>query len=226
MPKQNSIENKKSRKFEKDLVAYSLAASAILLGTTGAKADVRHTDLGAGVVLNTDGDLFGIDFGNNGTTNFIIKFISSLNSTVSYIYALGINAKTGNASWNGSGSYAKALNKDDIVNTLTTWSRASNNNLAYYSIYTSNSTTTSTFTAGDFLGTSNKYVGVKFMIGADTHYGWIQVQVLSNSTSATITGYAYNDENNGPILAGQIPEAGSLALLALGAAGFAAWRKK
>jgi hypothetical protein len=81
------------------------------------------------------------------------------------------------------------------------------------------------------------YLGFKFLIDGEVHYGWARVNVKSTflDLSATITGYAYETVANRPILTGftsggveassdasqqvQPPVAGSLGQLAIGASG-------
>ncbi len=55
--------------------------------------------------------------------------------------------------------------------------------------------------------------------------GWIGLDVEQTHFTATVTGYAF-DDSGGDILAGQTPEPSGLALLALGAAGIAALRRR
>jgi hypothetical protein len=71
-------------------------------------------------------------------------------------------------------------------------------------------------TNGDFAGQTG-YVGFEFQLNSQTDYGWARISVTSDSSSITIYDYAY-DNSGTTILAGEIPEPGSLALLALGAA--------
>jgi hypothetical protein len=44
---------------------------------------------------------------------------------------------------------------------------------------------------GNFIGQSGKFLGVKFKAGADTHYGWVQIDVDSEASQATIQAYGY-----------------------------------
>ncbi len=80
------------------------------------------------------------------------------------------------------------------------------------------------------------YMGFKFLIGGEIHYGWARVEVKATflHLSATLTGYAYETVANRPILTGfthgtmdatsepsqemQAPATRSLGQLALGAA--------
>ena len=115
-----------------------------------------------------------------------------------------------------------ALNLNDNINTKSQWGQfttSSNWNLAsYYIPYGTG--------GGYFLGTTGKYIGIKFDDEGSTHYGWIQVDVTADASRVTITGYGYNDTPDGPINAGQIPEPAGLGLLACGAAGLLALHRK
>lgn len=83
---------------------------------------------------------------------------------------------------------------------------------------------------------SRRFLGVKFLISGETHYGWIRFSSartcgLYNFVQATVTGYAYETIANKPIVAGlgsdglpapelmSAPVKGSLGQLAAGAAG-------
>lgn len=90
----------------------------------------------------------------------------------------------------------------------------------------------------------NRYLGVRFQLNGQTHYGWIRLTVTTNvksgkpSLTATITGYAYETVANKAIKAGtaataaaqvQVPQrqAGpSLGMLAAGAEGMPLWRRE
>lgn len=66
------------------------------------------------------------------------------------------------------------------------------------------------------------FVGLRMQASSGTYHGWAQVELGSLS----INGSAFNDEDDGPIHPGQIPEPSSLLLLLSGAAGLSALRKR
>jgi hypothetical protein len=83
--------------------------------------------------------------------------------------------------------------------------------------------------AGKGEGVKDRYLGLKFVIDGEVHYGWARISVTLghqrqfDDVSATLTGYAYETVPDKPIIAGQITgpdvittQAGSLGELALG----------
>lgn len=54
----------------------------------------------------------------------------------------------------------------------------------------------------NFQGLGDRYIGVRFKIGANTYYGWVLVS-FSNTNTLTIKSFAYNSTANQSILAGQ-----------------------
>jgi hypothetical protein len=83
------------------------------------------------------------------------------------------------------------------------------------------------------LNSNNNYVGFRFLSGTSVvSYGWVQIHLGASLTdpSRAIIGYAY-DNAGGPILVGDtgVPEPSTAALLgvmAAGALGVRAWRKR
>lgn len=90
-------------------------------------------------------------------------------------------------------------------------------------------------------GAGTQYLGVKFIINGQTHYGWIALSLSKNSElSGTITEYAYETVANKKVGAGntsasfpseagtaamQNSKAPSLGMLAAGVDGLAIWRR-
>jgi len=88
---------------------------------------------------------------------------------------------------------------------------------------------------GQWLYTEHRYLGLKFTIDGQIHYGWARfnVTVGKQGIAATITGYAYETVPNKPIVTGKtkgpdvvVFEPASLGRLAQGASGVSAWRAK
>ena len=98
-------------------------------------------------------------------------------------------------------------------------------------------------------GVKNRYLGLKFKIGSQFHFGWARVTVTTtakNGFSAVLTGYAYETIPNKAIHAGAVSDAAqaalepappsiepqdadrqaSLGMLSLGSTGLTIWRRE
>ena len=64
--------------------------------------------------------------------------------------------------------------------------------------------------AGKGKGVKNRYLGLKFVVDGEVHYGWARLSVTLghhrqfDDVSGTLTGYAYETIPDKPIIAGQI----------------------
>lgn len=94
---------------------------------------------------------------------------------------------------------------------------------------------------GPWIGKHNAYLGVRFLISGQTHYGWVSLNTVDGEI---ITGYAYETIPNKPLLAGEksgpvkvsaadrtemlapMKQPASLGLLARGVDGLAIWRRE
>jgi len=72
------------------------------------------------------------------------------------------------------------------------------------------------------------YLGVQFQAGGQTHYGYVGYEGtgVQNSPTGHIYSLGYETAANTAIAAGAVPEPGSVAMLAAGAAGAAAYRRR
>ena len=76
---------------------------------------------------------------------------------------------------------------------------------------------------GRFANAGERYLGLKFTLSGQVHYGWARLDVFASfrGVTATLSGYAYESTPNKSIPAGYrgFVDDGSLASLSLGAAG-------
>ena len=202
-------------RFESKLAGYCAAAGATLFMASAANAGVVFTNVADDVI--STGNTYSIDFDGGGTDD--ITFPSS--GWSSKFAQVTSGSVLGSSSGNDN---ALALSKGYVISSgRTNWMTGADFwSSGYY--YNSTYGTTSYYSYGNWAGASNKYLGVQFNIGANTHYGWVELSANAAKTQFTVHGYAYETTPDGAIAAGAVPEPGSLALFALGAAGLAAWR--
>jgi len=98
------------------------------------------------------------------------------------------------------------------------------------------------YSSGAFKRVTDRYLGVRFLIGGQMHEGWVRLTMKCglDGVSGTITGYAFDTvPNETGLAAGQIrggtagtkaPEhaaakPATLGMLGLGAAGLELWRR-
>jgi hypothetical protein len=220
----------KKRITKSKLKHYSaLAASVVALD---ASAQVAYTNVNDTILvnngdyfdidLNNDGILEGrIEFIDYLTTStgVIINVqgaeVDSLVNASINIMNSNSSTTTGSTTSTNSTYVAAALNLNaNINNSLNNWS---NGNSTTSTTSTSSAfngvliggkavingpTTTSTVSVGQFPGSGDKFMGVKFTIGTSIHYGWLRLDMSSNSDSITIKDFAYETTPNTPILAG------------------------
>lgn len=79
---------------------------------------------------------------------------------------------------------------------------------------------------GYFTGLEQGYLGVQFLIEGQTHYGWISAgSPLVGFNGGWVYDYAWETQPGVPITIGAVPEPGTVALLATGAAALY-WRRR
>jgi hypothetical protein len=199
----------------KRLNGYALAAGAAGVGVMACApplhAEIVYTPVN--VSLFAGGPFYALDLNADGVTDFefrdlrlfgsgaylYVKFNSVMVSLGQFPYALPAGARIG-----GSRRFAPG----DFPNGRVIENVNQSSSIGYWG------------------NVANHYLGLKFQINGQTHYGWVRMslQVKVQKPPALrvrITGYAYETVANKGLLAGQTtgPDAkGSLGSLALGSA--------
>jgi len=230
-----------SQSVHHQVTMYALAASAAGVGVLAlaqsAEAKIVYTK--THVVIGTN-HIYELDLNHDGIADFKIDnhsfFTDTIVATLSAVPAQANNAVVGKQQISGNPYSAYALlpgarvgPKQPFSGGWMAWSDGANR-------------------SGRWVNVRGRYLGLKFNIKGKVHYGWarLNVTVGQSKISATLTGYAYETIPNKPIIAGRTkgpedgnveqpdaavltaptPEPASLGLLAQGAAGLVAWRRR
>jgi hypothetical protein len=209
-------------RFGKCLTAYAAAAGATCVGLLAAaqpaKADVVYTPahirlLDSGVVLDLDHDSIK-EFRIHQSFNDFKGFGLSATALPSGQLLLGSGSRFAAALKSGS----------QIGGSRHPWAKFGLLAGSYGGVST-----------GYWTNAQNRYLGLRFLIKGEIHYGWARLNVRGAGHAALLTGYAYETVADQPIIAGQthaltgntrMHEPGALALLALGSLGLSFRRRK
>jgi hypothetical protein len=214
---------------QRQLNMYALAASAAGVGILAlalpAEAEIVYTPTHQRV---THGGSFKIDLNHDGITDFtLINTFSTTTSTFRSNLSVRPAAGNGAEGWTGFRPYASALKLGGGIGPAHYFpgKQMASVNVGPAAVYY----------VGSWVNVKNRYLGLRFKIKGQTHYGWarLSVQVQNHTVVGTLTGYAYETVAGKPLKAGQTKEEdaatiqpASLGHLARGASALSAWRGK
>jgi hypothetical protein len=200
-----------------------LVSGLSLAAERAADASIVYSTPGNQTVNNSFGHgTFELKLDSDSTVDFTIAWTSTGIAADSISSTPGVGVDNAVRIENG---FAAALNYGDMIDSTGNFGTGTQ------LLGTSSGFGTGT-TTGPFPNQGDLYLGLRFDIGNQVHYGWVLVNdVLPDGysggfQSATIKGWAYESEANIGILAGAtasaaVPEPASLLQLAMGAAGLA-----
>lgn len=246
----DSVPEASSSDLNRQVSLYSLAAAtagvSLLALVQPAAGEVVITKKTIHIPLATDGarEPVKISMANNGINNFTFSLYES--STYRHFNIEGASLRDELRVGTGPAFnvYLGALRRGANIGPSNPSSSFNEGGIGEIS----NSFSNKKFFQGSWGGSpTNRYLGVRFLISGQVHYGWIRLMVTTNPEphtphmSATITAYAYETVAKKAILAGtaetptaevQVPEniksrsGPSLGMLAAGADGLPQWRRE
>jgi hypothetical protein len=193
----------KTKNFQTKLKSYSAIAGTLVAAANTAGAQIIYTDVSPDEVVNTGG-AYNLDLNNDGTVDYQFQVTHGTNSAYGFPIQYDLAAivpvpGSGNAIDTLNGPIAHNLN--DPLNSTNAWVDDAG---ASYQLLGLNLPSLA-YQTGNFIGTTDKYIGFKFKISGADHYGWVRIDLNSTATSLTIKDYAYDATANTQILAGAMP---------------------
>jgi hypothetical protein len=201
--------------FQKHLPMYALAATAagvsVLAMSQPAEAEIIYTSANTQIGIN---QTVGLDLTGDGTTDFNLNDVS-ISFTDVFVFALGVEPlQTGNAvaitAAEKFRNEAADLDSGHRIGPKTKFGGSyPGSSVRMASGHISSSPFVSVC-RGPWKDKQNRYLGLKFMISGEVHYGWAQLSVTCNGARITgvLTGYAYETTPNKSLKAAQ--ETGTL----------------
>jgi hypothetical protein len=242
------IPSKLSDSVHHQLNMYSLAASAagvsLLALVEPCEARIVYTPAHIRIGVN---ESYKLDLNHDGVTDFTILNTTNMGDSTAF-FTLFEKPGKGNAvearySHNGFIRLAKALTRGARIQAGNSFNHKS---ALMASVFYGPSNPVS---YGSWLNVSGRYLGLRFKVNGETHYGWARLSVSARvqrvPLTAVLTGYAYETIPNKAIIAGQTKEQvdssvgqpdaaspaaptepASLGALAVGAPALSIWRRE
>ena len=186
-------------KLNNKLKSYSALAGSIALMSTQADAQIIYTDINPDSTTNIGGNFYNLDLDNGGVFDYTITLnigtASTYTSQQVAISPTGSNGIAGDTV--GAYVYPFAFNSGDTIKSTLQFNFTASQSMASYF--------GSGYSYGNFLGQTDKFIGLQFNIGTNLHYGWARFDVDSTASLFTIKDYAYNSVPDAYILAGEMP---------------------
>jgi hypothetical protein len=228
-----------SQRLDKNLVAYMAAAGAagvgMLAGPQSAQAKVVYTPTNVTVTTPV-----AIDLNHDGITDFTLEFFNIW----WHSFYIGVTPQVKGNAVRGFGNNSAACGFFGVP--VGPGEKFATNSYYGHGVrmagFFGNGSTS--FSFGPWANVTNRYLGFKFLINGQIHYGWARVSVSNRVNTVVLTGYAYETTPNTNILEGQIsgpekassispfdllapaPQPASLGMLARGADALTLWRRE
>jgi hypothetical protein len=196
-----------ARSLEKNLLTYVAVASAGLFSTARpVEAEVVYTPSNIPMAQGfAGGALTQLDLNNDGAPDFTFSNFSYQSHGLGGIWLKLIPDQPGNEVW---GTQLRLQRKVTAAALSAGVPVGSNGKFASFPQGLNMAivdVSVTSFASGSWLGVESAYLGLKFMISGEVHYGWAYIKFVApgNFLSGSIYGYAYETVPNQPIVTGQ-----------------------
>lgn len=171
-----------------------LLTVAATLSTFAATSQIVYTDItdvSATIAPPNVNEFVAIDFNNDGTEEYNFRW-DVFNNNMWFLHITfgednEINRKEGSTSMV---TYVEPMNLNDAIGNDADWGNSFPEPFI------------GDFEDANFKGLGDRYIGTKFTINGNIHYGWILVS-LDDNFSFTVKSYAYESTANTAINAGE-----------------------
>jgi hypothetical protein len=222
-------------RLEKMVAAYATVASAAagvaMLSAPAAEAKIVFTPANKQVSSPVQ-----IDLNHDGIADFEIEFCACLPHGQVLQVSLGV---TGNMVQAVFGVEAAALQRGAPIGPKQSFTSVTS---GYGGVFMADAGSygTAVYSNGPWLNVTNRYLGLKFLINGQVHFGWARLTSTDRLRRVVLTGYAYETAPNTHLRAGQtseaaddntallsdpLPQGPSLGTLARGADALEVWRR-
>lgn len=187
-----------NKKTTQKLAAYSALAAGVMAVNGTANAQITYVDINPDETYTADHQL-DIDLNADAVNDFTIW----IGADAANRNAVRVQPGTGNevlGSVSGNFFYPFAMDLNQPVGPSTTvWNGTMNGGYMTMAwVYVAGGS------YGNWLNATDKYLGVRFLVGTNVHYGWIRFSISCSTTgvSCTYKDFAFNTVAEQQILAG------------------------
>jgi hypothetical protein len=181
---------------------YTAVAGAVV-SAAGAQAQVVYTDVNPDyshdAVQDATFSVYPLDLNNDQTVDFLVASKDTVTANAHVRFTLAVPYGAGNAVAGETPSnydYALALDINTMVDSTLNWIAASNT--MAYNVDSNNPYNE------NWNGVTDKYLGLQFIVGGNTHYGWARLDSYAIGDSIVVKDYAFEATPNVGILTGNM----------------------
>lgn len=181
---------------------YTAVAGAVV-SAAGAQAQVVYTDVNPDyshdAPQNNGFAAYPLDLNNDQTVDFVVASRDTVtpNAHVRLTFAAPYGAGNAVAGETPSAyDYALALDINTMVDSTLNWIAATNT--MAYNVDSANPYNE------NWNGVTDKYLGLQFVVGGNTHYGWARLDSYAIGDSIVVKDYAYEATPNAGIMTGNM----------------------